>query len=123
MNEDNVEDYRKQLLGGELSDDDDEAAPASTEKEDPTAGRGRGVTVSDRNSFVSGEMTFKVNTTTQALAEEVEARASALKESGHLGHAGLAAAEKKSPWEQYLEKRRQKDKAKREKRLEARVRG
>ncbi|KAF4738507.1 pre-rRNA-processing protein esf1, partial [Perkinsus olseni] len=62
-----------------------------------------------------------VNTTTRALAEEVEARASALKESGHLGHAGLAAAEKKSPWEQYLEKRRQKDKAKREKRLEARM--
>ncbi|KAF4658511.1 pre-rRNA-processing protein esf1, variant 2 [Perkinsus olseni] len=106
IDEDNVEDYRKQLLGGELSEDD-ETAPGTTEekKEEPAA----------------GEMTFKVNTTTRALAEEVEARASALKESGHLGHAGLAAAEKKSPWEQYLEKRRQKDKAKREKRLEARM--
>ncbi|KAF4694783.1 pre-rRNA-processing protein esf1 [Perkinsus olseni] len=105
IDEDNVEDYRKQLLGGELSEDDETAPGTTEEKEEPSA----------------GEMTFKVNTTTRALAEEVEARASALKESGHLGHAGLAAAEKKSPWEQYLEKRRQKDKAKREKRLEARM--
>ncbi|KAF4671746.1 pre-rRNA-processing protein esf1 [Perkinsus chesapeaki] len=106
INEDNVEDYRKQLLGGELSEDDD--------KEEEEKGKEEG-------DSLAGEMTFKFNTSTQAMAEEVEARASALKESGQLGRAGLAAAEKKSPWEQYLDKRKQKDKVKREKRLQARM--
>lgn len=99
LDESNLEEYRRKLLGDAAdAASDDEGAAADEDGEE------------DEEEAEDADREFSFRADVNDLAEKVQTKAKALQTAGALGKAGLGGEQKKNSWQSYLERKKEKKK-------------